>query len=152
MRARALSLLAAIALAALVLGLASLAKAAPGSGPKITSAKLVTDGGIRGTIDAGDEIRITFNRDIKIATLESFGVDLVGDNGAMFRLTHESAPYGCIPTVRGKTLTLAVNLDPWQVSSGPLTYPAQITHFWHVVGKDQDRPINLLGSRDRVIS
>ena len=82
-------------------------------------------------------------------------MDVVGDNGAMFRLTHESAPYGCIPTVRGRTLTLAVNLDPWQVSSGPLTYPAQITHFWHVVGKDQKGTLGPMDNpqiRDRVIS
>ena len=96
MRARALALLAVSLLLALMMGVASPAHAAPAppSGPKIISAKLVKDGGVRGELDAGDKVRITFNRDVKISEPESWGLSLIGRNGSTMRLDPESAPYG----------------------------------------------------------
>jgi hypothetical protein len=85
----------------------------------------------------------------------SVGIQLTGKNGVSMRLEDESAPYGAsfLPyPMRGKVLTLAINLVPEEYPITPLTYPLTIADTWHIVAKGSGTDVNVPGSRDVLIN
>lgn len=123
-----------LATTALVTGVAAPAQAAPGP-TTVDDAWIAVDTNRIGILDAGDVLKIRFSRAVMINDITSVTVRVVGDNGAQISLADEGAPYGAYFTVKGRTVTLTINLIPEEYVVEPLTYPLLITGFSNISSK-----------------